>query len=105
MGLLRWLISLTFLLESVRVDSVHSRTSTFLGISEIKLLSSVGTYSTDDLLKDQLRFQPQKQTYFPSLISFLYFFFFLIYSFMAVLGLSCFSPAPPGWGERELLWL
>ena len=65
-GLLRWLISLTFLLESVRVDSVfHSRSSPFLGISEIKLLSSVGTYSTDDLLKDQLRFQPQKQTYFP----------------------------------------
>jgi len=52
--------------RSERVDSVfHSRTSTFLGISETKLLSSVGTYSTDDLLKDQSRFRPQKQTYFP----------------------------------------
>ena len=58
--------TLTFLLESERVDSVfHCRTSTFLGISETKLLSSVGTYSTDDLLKDQSRFRPQKQTYFP----------------------------------------
>ena len=65
-GLLRWSTSLTFLLESERVDSVfHSRTSTFLGISETKLLLSVGTYSTDNLLKDQSRFQPQKQTYFP----------------------------------------